>query len=249
MVLANHDSSHLFPPLSTFLTQHQVLEQRVQSFPENKWEQKKARVKRLKPATKEQYGIRGEGLGSHGNEGHHDHGLSGRVVWENVVFHIGAKGEVAKDASHCVHSNTNGDGTWGCQGELLGRSLPHAGVDWDRRNMTLKVGYSTYLKAMWYYLIAKAESRNDSKDIGLGFRLVFDRPWCVPSNKKFNHNQDDDVKYGQSACKKKCCENIVPYFKPYLPLTCTSESQLFWSSRTAGSEWYWEIWYQSSNSI
>ena len=79
--------------------------------------------------------------------------------------------------------------------------------------MTLKVGHSTYLKAMRDYLIAKAESRNDSKDISPGFRLVLDRSWCVPSNKKFNHNQDDDVKYGQSACKKKCCENIVPLFQ------------------------------------
>ena len=34
--MANHDSSHLFPPLSTFFPQHQVLEQRVQSFPEKK---------------------------------------------------------------------------------------------------------------------------------------------------------------------------------------------------------------------
>ena len=158
---------------------------------------------RLKPATEEQYGIRGEGLGSHGDEGHHDCGLGGRVVWENVVFHIRAKGEVATGASHCVHSSANGDGTWRCQGEMLGRSLPHAGVDWDRRNMTLKVGHSTYLKTMWYYLIAKAEGRNDSKDIGPGFRLVFDRSWCVPSNEKFNHNQDDNVNYGQSACKEK----------------------------------------------
>ena len=68
--------------------------------------------------------------------------------------------------------------------------------------MTLKVGHSTNLKAMRDYLIAKAESRNDSKDISPGFRLVFDRPWCVPSNKKFNHNQDDDVKYGQLMLEK-----------------------------------------------
>ena len=66
---------------------------------------------------------------------------------------------------------------------------------------------------MWYYLIAKAESRNDSKDIGPGFRFVFDRSWCVPSNSKFNHNQDDDVKYGQSACKEKFWENFVTLFE------------------------------------
>ena len=199
-------------------------------------------LKGLEPAAKEQYGIGGVGLGSHGNESDHDGRLRGRVVGDDVVVHLGAEGEVAKGCSACIHGDADGDG--GCRGygEVLDRSVLHAGVDRNHRHVTLTKDTLLPIQEQDEdHLVTKADDRNDSKDIRPFFRFVFDRAWCVATHCVFNHNQKDNIEYGQHTCKD-VKENASKYVQRimfgsvYLPLRHTAESQLFWSSRGGESK-------------
>ena len=95
--------------------------------------------KGLEPAAEEQYGIGGVCLGCHGNESDHDRRFRGRVVGDDVIVHLGAKGEVAKSRSPRVHSDADGDGRRRRYREVLDGSVLHAGVDRNHRHVTLKI--------------------------------------------------------------------------------------------------------------
>ena len=169
-------------------------------------------LKGLEPAAEEQYGIGGVGLSCHGNESDHDGRLGGRVVGDDVVVHLGAEGEVAKGCSARVHCDADGDGRRRRYREVLDRSVLHAGVDRNHRHMTLTkdtVVTKTRTRKR-SHLIPKADDRNDSKDICPFFRLVFDRAWCVATHCILNHNQKDNIEYGQHTCEGVKEMTILP---------------------------------------
>ena len=53
------------------------------------------------------------------------------------------------------------------------------------------------------HLITKADDRDDCENIGPNFRLVFDRPWCVPSPNILHHNKEDNVEYRQNTYREQ----------------------------------------------
>jgi len=71
----DHDPPHPLLPHAVLL-HHQVPQQGVQAL----------------PATEEQDGVGGVGLGCHGDQRHHHHGLAGRVVGYDVLRHVTPEG-------------------------------------------------------------------------------------------------------------------------------------------------------------
>ena len=55
----------------------------------------------MQPATEEKDGVGGVSLEGHGNERHHDEGVVGRVVLQDVTRHVRPECQVAKCGRTC----------------------------------------------------------------------------------------------------------------------------------------------------